>query len=290
MTNMCISLGEYSGDYNELLYLRARHYAPSTGRFLTKDTWMGNYNIPLSLNRWVYVGGNPVNLTDPSGRFPPIWCQMMPNKATYELCVDHHYDIEPISYFTLGEYVEGEQGCYSGPTRYRAPGYIEGFGLTVTPSVVNWLFAVESVYDFATMEQQYFINDYVPGLGLSDSIWGGAVSQYAGVVYGLRSDSSINFTYSGPVLQSYKAISGDLGLGISAGRTTFRSPIDLMVHGETWHLAVSLGVDVLPVADLGAGILSLAPFNPSRPPKSYLEAGNANEVKVQELYMNIVLG
>jgi RHS repeat-associated protein len=59
--------GEYYGDSTQLLYLRARHYAPSTGRFLTRDTWMGEYNRPLSLNRWNYVGGNPVNVVDPSG-------------------------------------------------------------------------------------------------------------------------------------------------------------------------------------------------------------------------------
>ena len=57
----------YSGDYNELVYLRARFYAPGTGRFLTKDSWLGDYNRPLSLNRWNYVEGNPVKYTDPSG-------------------------------------------------------------------------------------------------------------------------------------------------------------------------------------------------------------------------------
>lgn len=34
---------EYQDSYNDLVYLRARHYAPSTGRFLTRDTWMGEY-------------------------------------------------------------------------------------------------------------------------------------------------------------------------------------------------------------------------------------------------------
>ena len=81
-----------------------------------------------------------------------------------------------ISYFELVTTVTGERGCYQGPDAYRASGYIEGLGLTGTPSVVNWLFAYESVYDFATMQQQFFINDYAPGLGLSDSIWGVTVS------------------------------------------------------------------------------------------------------------------
>jgi len=45
----------YSGDTNALLYLRARFYAPGIGQFLTSDSWQGDYNRPLSLNRWRYV-------------------------------------------------------------------------------------------------------------------------------------------------------------------------------------------------------------------------------------------
>src|SRR5574339_370309 len=58
----------YSGDSTQLTYLRSRHYASGTGRFLTRDTWMGDYNTPQSLNRWMYAGGNPANRTDPSGK------------------------------------------------------------------------------------------------------------------------------------------------------------------------------------------------------------------------------
>jgi hypothetical protein len=38
------------------------------GRFLTRDTWSGDANSPLSLNKWSYVEANPVNRVDPSGR------------------------------------------------------------------------------------------------------------------------------------------------------------------------------------------------------------------------------
>ncbi|MBN1367100.1 MAG: RHS repeat-associated core domain-containing protein, partial [Dehalococcoidales bacterium] len=59
----------FTGEYTEsgLLYLRARHYSPTLGRFQTRDTWNGNYKKPLSLNRWLYAKGNSINRTDPSG-------------------------------------------------------------------------------------------------------------------------------------------------------------------------------------------------------------------------------
>jgi RHS repeat-associated protein len=63
------SFDAYSGDSTELLYLRARQYAPSIGRFITKDTWRGNTNSPLSLNYWNYVRSNPINYLDPTGHY-----------------------------------------------------------------------------------------------------------------------------------------------------------------------------------------------------------------------------
>ena len=54
-------------DGNGLVYLRARYFAPQSGRFLTKDVWPGESTRPLSLNGWNYVEGNPINRRDPSG-------------------------------------------------------------------------------------------------------------------------------------------------------------------------------------------------------------------------------
>jgi hypothetical protein len=55
-------------------------YAPSTGRFLSRDTWGGSPNRPMSLNRWNYTNANPINFTDPSGR-DPYGCDKDPNPA-----------------------------------------------------------------------------------------------------------------------------------------------------------------------------------------------------------------
>lgn len=33
------------------------------------DTWKGNNSDPLSLHKYLYVGSDPINHTDPSGHF-----------------------------------------------------------------------------------------------------------------------------------------------------------------------------------------------------------------------------
>ena len=52
-----------------LLYLRARWYDPDTGRFLTKDPFPGLTVFPQTQHPYVYCHNDPVNYTDPSGRF-----------------------------------------------------------------------------------------------------------------------------------------------------------------------------------------------------------------------------
>ncbi len=58
-----------------MVYLRARYFASDTGRFISRDTWQGDINQPLSLNHWNYVNGNPANYADPSGVSP---CDKLP--------------------------------------------------------------------------------------------------------------------------------------------------------------------------------------------------------------------
>ncbi|MBI9052106.1 MAG: RHS repeat-associated core domain-containing protein [Anaerolineaceae bacterium] len=55
-----------------LLYLRARYYAPGSGRFINRDTWAGDSNMPMSYNAWLYGYGNPVRYVDPSGKIPNL--------------------------------------------------------------------------------------------------------------------------------------------------------------------------------------------------------------------------
>ncbi|AFY56856.1 RHS repeat-associated core domain protein [Rivularia sp. PCC 7116] len=53
-------------------YLRARYYDPSTGRFTSRDPFEGIPQRPLSLNKYIYTEGNPINAIDPSGEVSAI--------------------------------------------------------------------------------------------------------------------------------------------------------------------------------------------------------------------------
>ncbi len=61
----------YNGEsYNpniESQYLRARYYDVVTANFLTEDSYLGDINEPLTLNRYNYCIASPTNYQDPSG-------------------------------------------------------------------------------------------------------------------------------------------------------------------------------------------------------------------------------
>ena len=59
--------GEYYDKETEEVYLRARYYEPSVGRFITRDTYTGESDEPLSLHLYTYCANDGVNMVDPSG-------------------------------------------------------------------------------------------------------------------------------------------------------------------------------------------------------------------------------
>lgn len=62
--------GEIYDDTTGLYYLNSRYYNPEDGRFITEDTYSGEYSEPSSLHLYAYCQNNPVNNTDPTGNFP----------------------------------------------------------------------------------------------------------------------------------------------------------------------------------------------------------------------------
>jgi len=82
-------------DPTGLQYLRARFYAPGMGRFLTRDSWEGDANRPMSYNSWLYVYASPINFVDPTGQTP---CSMLPPEDRPDYCNPSNVAPEITSY------------------------------------------------------------------------------------------------------------------------------------------------------------------------------------------------
>lgn len=67
MSNPFAYSGEMYDDESGLYYLRARYYDPKVGRFVSEDTYKGQVDNPLSLNRYTYGHNNPLRFVDPTG-------------------------------------------------------------------------------------------------------------------------------------------------------------------------------------------------------------------------------
>jgi RHS repeat-associated protein len=72
-TNPFRYCGEYWDDETKNYYLRSRYYRPKTGRFNQRDSYLGRYMDPLSLNRYTYTHNNPIRYKDPSGHVLSEW-------------------------------------------------------------------------------------------------------------------------------------------------------------------------------------------------------------------------
>ncbi len=63
----------YTGEqYNAntgLYYLRARYMDPSTGTFISMDSYQGSLYDPVSLHKYLYANANPVKYMDPTGYY-----------------------------------------------------------------------------------------------------------------------------------------------------------------------------------------------------------------------------
>ena len=68
--NEFLYTGEQYNANTGLYYLRARYMNPSTGTFISMDSYQGSIYDPVSLHKYLYANANPVMYKDPSGYSP----------------------------------------------------------------------------------------------------------------------------------------------------------------------------------------------------------------------------
>lgn len=65
--NNYLYCGEQFDSATGLYYLRARYMNPTTGTFISMDTYQGSIFEPATLHKYLYANANPVTYCDPSG-------------------------------------------------------------------------------------------------------------------------------------------------------------------------------------------------------------------------------
>ena len=69
--------GQYFDSELDEYYMRARQYDPHIYRFTARDPVFGKFKEPLTLHAYLYCLNDPVNHTDPIGRFGwPTWAKL----------------------------------------------------------------------------------------------------------------------------------------------------------------------------------------------------------------------
>ena len=180
----------------------------------------------------------------------------MPTKGLYETCILLKYGLQPIDLFALGKTVTGERGCYSGPTEYRAPGYLEGSEVHLVSGFWGLIGGSEVVYDFATMQRSSFS---FAGKTVNDGFVGPGTSLYVGKVLGFRTDKEISDAYGGVSYSVQVGVSFDLIFGGAVGRGVFVSSSDIMLQGNTLYLGGSISGDIVEGIDLSGSWLTYEP-------------------------------
>ncbi len=84
--NMLYRGEEWDPDLS-LVDLRARYMNPLSGRFLSRDPEDGILTDPKTLHKYLYAGGDPVNMADPTGRAEAAAPSYSPGAVEYGLLV-----------------------------------------------------------------------------------------------------------------------------------------------------------------------------------------------------------
>ncbi len=66
--NVCLFAGEARDGATGLDYLRARWMDTGVGRFVSRDTFAGTLQDPVTLHKYLYANVNPISNIDPSGQ------------------------------------------------------------------------------------------------------------------------------------------------------------------------------------------------------------------------------
>lgn len=140
--------GYYYDKETNNYYLQSRYYNPKIARFISEDTYIGDLEDSLSLNRYTYANNNPLIYNDPDGHFAlpvPVVMGIIGGTANtlFHIGADiiNGNDLDFKSY--LGDFAEGfiEGGALGllGPNAGILKTVATGFGAGMLGNTTNQL-------------------------------------------------------------------------------------------------------------------------------------------------------
>ena len=146
--NPYLYCGEYYDEGTGLYYLRARYMRPTTGTFISMDTYQGNAYDPASLHKYTYAQNNPQMYNDPSGHFIAA-VQMCMNSAFNSYLRNYHAlnvmgMISGVMNATVNHLLGGEDDLMGAYIK----GYIAGFGFG---AVYYGACAIAAIYEVTVL-------------------------------------------------------------------------------------------------------------------------------------------
>ncbi len=97
-----------------LVFMKARYYDPSVGRFTSPDSILPNPYDPQALNRYSYVYNNPVTNTDPTGHVPVAVAFIGMAAAGYTTLAVAAFVCTTVGYFAHNEFLMSVGAIMSG--------------------------------------------------------------------------------------------------------------------------------------------------------------------------------
>jgi RHS repeat-associated protein len=207
--NVYLYSGEQSDSNLGLYYLRARYLSQSTGRFWAADRFEGAPVDPLSLHKYIYANGNPINRRDPSGNIslPELTLSVYIQFSVLVFPAVNYVNSNVISSLLPGQSLtpllnEAEEFVTSGQfdRLLQLAGQLSATGIPSGPAV---FYARDAFGEAATFARTYglkLLDDYPPGelfdqVRTMTGVPAGILDQLGQIIsyqYALRASGTVN--------------------------------------------------------------------------------------------------
>ncbi|HDD24953.1 MAG TPA: RHS repeat-associated core domain-containing protein, partial [Chloroflexi bacterium] len=208
-------------DTTGLLYLRARYYDPTTGRFLTRDPVPCVATLPQTLNPYAYALNNPVLYTDPSGEFAFIPLLLVAAAGGF---------LGGVSYYGIQAYLEADP-CTEMDWRWQEALFWGGGGTGMGAVIGTGIYG------------GWWVGTQLGWWGVGGSLY----SFERAAEFGIRSYNDLRSAISGTGLQAHHIIeqrfAARLGLNPGQMQSVALTPEEHQIFTNLWRAQIGYNVD-----------------------------------------------